>query len=91
VPAGPGSSLILVVEGEWLTRQTVVGEFQLPGWEIPQAETGEDAIARTRDVGDWMEIVFTVGQSRRRGLVRYRGEADMNAQGSDVVRHYPTC
>ena len=59
MPAGPGSSLILVVEGERLARQTLVGEFQLAGWEILQAETGEDAIARIRDVGDWMEIVFT--------------------------------
>ena len=37
MPAGSCPSLILVVEGEWLTRQSLVGEFQLAGWEILQA------------------------------------------------------
>ena len=59
MPAGPCSSLILVVEAERLTRQSLVGEFQLAGWEILQAATGEDAIARIREAGHCMEVIFT--------------------------------
>ena len=59
MPAGPGSSLMLVVEAERLARQTLVCEFQLAGWDILQAATGEDAIARIRETGDRLEIVYT--------------------------------
>jgi CheY-like chemotaxis protein len=53
-----GTSTILVVEDEWLVREMIVDHLRDAGWNVIEAENGEDALACLEN-GEEIDVVFT--------------------------------
>jgi CheY-like chemotaxis protein len=53
-----GTPTILVVEDEWLLREMIVEHLHAAGWNVIEAENGEDALACLEN-GAEIDVVFT--------------------------------
>jgi CheY-like chemotaxis protein len=58
-PAMADSSVVLVVEDEPLVRYRIANEFELAGWEVLHAGSGERALHMLEIHGDRITAVFT--------------------------------
>lgn len=56
-PSGK-SRVILVVEDEWIVRETIAEALRGEGWSILEASTAEEAIALAQ-AGQRIDLVFT--------------------------------
>jgi DNA-binding NtrC family response regulator len=54
-----GSSVVLVVEDDPLVRNHIANEFELAGWEVLHADSGERALHMLEMHGDRITAVFT--------------------------------
>jgi CheY-like chemotaxis protein len=51
--------VVLVVEDEWVVRDTIAHELRSAGWEVLEASTAEGAIGLLRHGTQHIDIVFT--------------------------------
>jgi CheY-like chemotaxis protein len=58
MPPNGTSRLVLIVEDEWIVRETIADEFRTAGWHVLESSTAEDAIELVR-TGRPVDVIFT--------------------------------